>query len=884
MGFGNQVCAQFVALAVAAASLPVSSQESRPMVSARYTHALALHADGRVFAWGNDQSGQLGQGSEPFQTRPGRIAGLGPAQSVAAGSAHSLALHADGSVWGWGSNSEGQLGDGSLLGHTSTPVRAAGLAGVTEICGGGAYSLALRADGSVWAWGANHNGELGRGDDDERSTVPTRVPGLPAAARIACGDSHALALARDGSVFAWGSNLEGELGSGGTGKRALPARVPGLGSAVAVAAGMQFSSVLTADGAVWEWGVASPYAEPRGAPRTRPVRTEGLGPVSALVGAVGSFQIVAVGIDGASWWRWTASEAPVPQPPVGPIAALAAGYGQSFFVKTDGTVLGFGAYAGNGFGNLGDGTTLWRSEPAPVVDLSRAVRVASGIWHGLALDAAGGVWSWGLDVSGQLGRSRGLSRSIPTPVPGLAPVAQVSAGGQHSLAVTRDGQVWAWGSNGYAQLDGTWRQDSGVPVRVEGIGRVRSAEGGALYSLVLRDDGSVWGWGSALPGGDGDGLVQQLHHGAVAITAGGLHALALGADGSVWAWGDNGMGQLGDGTRQARARPARIAGLPLIQAIAAGLDSSYALGADGSVWAWGNNDRGQLGGGPAVQRSTPARVVGLSEVVELSAGPTHALVRRRDGAIWGWRWAYDNYGEMGETAASNTDPLPPGPLATGVGDVTGIAAGESLSALLRADGTLYLGGLNADGQRGDGTYALQPGFTGVVDPQFSGFLDLDMNPANLTVPADKVPPFFIGTYRSGAISALTLKAELRGLGASVQASLVSGALRQSAAVRGYDVFVAAYVPALGASGVQPILMMHPTRAWAPLAVPIAAFMNNVALNSPVESVVLTLFERADFSESMLDGTELFIGYGTDADEMLRSARFRKIMTLRRTSP
>src|SRR5690606_38406763 len=117
----------------------------------------------------------------------------------------------------------------------------------------------------------------------------------------------------------------------------------------------------------------------------------------------------------------------------------------------------------------------------------------------------------------------------PTPVPGLAPVAQVSAGGQHSLAVTRDGQVWAWGSNGYAQLDGTWRQDSGVPVRVEGIGRVRSAEAGALYSLVLRDDGSVWGWGSALPGGDGDGLVQQLHHGAVAITAGGLHALALGA-------------------------------------------------------------------------------------------------------------------------------------------------------------------------------------------------------------------------------------------------------------------------------------------------------------------------------------------------------------------
>ncbi len=837
-----------------------------PMVAAGYQHSVALRNDGSVFTWGSDQSGQLGAGVLPFEPTPGRINTLANIQSIAAGSEHSLAVDGSGNVFTWGGNYSGQLGDGSTA-NRSTPVQVMGLTNVLQVCGGTGFSLALRADGTLWAWGENYDGILGNGSHTS-SLVPVQVPDVAGARAIACGNHHVLALRQDGQVIAWGTNGDGELGDGSTVDRNRPALVNALSGVLAIAAGNHFSVALKQDGTVWEWGVTLPYNNPHGTPRTLPTQTLGLANIAVIAATVNSFGLVAIQSDGVGWWRWTTGYPPEAQAAVGGLRTVMAGYGQGFLLKSDGSVLGFGG--GNGFGSLGDGGTVYRDEPGPVVGIANIAAVASGTWHGLALDAMGNVYSWGLDTDGQLGRARVLSRSLPAKVAGLPALTQVSAGVGNSMGVDAEGNVWVWGSNGYGELgDGSYR-DTGTPIKLTTIDQVQAVAAGAFYSLALKRDGAVWGWGSTLPGvGDNPSVPALLHAGARAIAAGGLHALALNQDGTVWSWGANGTGQLGDGSSVDRKQPVKVQGLSGVIAIAAGSRSSYALKADGSVVAWGQNDRGELGDGSTSNRFTPVVVNGLTQVTALSVGPIHALARRSDGAIWGWSWGYDLYGELGDNP--NLELSKPAPLTLGVDRVAAVTAGDALSVLLRQDGSVYTAGRNNVGQLGDATYSQTTSFVGVVDDQFTGFLDLDTRAANLPLPAGKAVPFFLATYRLGSLSATTLKANVRGLDlAAGRTAVRAGAV--------YQLFVAAHVPT---SQATPIFLLQPNRSWAALSFPISAYLSNVALNSSADFILLELFENDNLTADLLVGTSILVGYGIDADEMLRNLRFRTIFTITR---
>jgi len=192
--------------------IPVSGNATTPMVSLGAQHALALRNDGTVVSWGSDESGQLGAGRLPYETRPGMVAGLTGVRSIASGVNHSLAVRADGTVWTWGNNYDGQLGDGSTI-NSSEPTQVRGLVEVVQACGGDGYSLALRRDGSVWAWGGNYYGTLADGTQ-ENSLLPRQVLDLSSVNKVVCGSTHALALRSDGRVWAWGSNAEGALRKG----------------------------------------------------------------------------------------------------------------------------------------------------------------------------------------------------------------------------------------------------------------------------------------------------------------------------------------------------------------------------------------------------------------------------------------------------------------------------------------------------------------------------------------------------------------------------------------------------------------------------------------------------------------------------------------------
>ncbi|MCX5822382.1 MAG: RCC1 repeat-containing protein, partial [Deltaproteobacteria bacterium] len=178
-------------------------------------------------------------------------------KAVAAGYDHTVVLTTDGKVYTWGNNSNGQLGDGSTTGRT-TPAQVGGadISNIKAIDAGYKYTIALGSDGTVWTWGYNNKGQLGNNTQTD-SYTPQQVGTLSGSviASIAAGYDHALSARNDGTVWAWGNNSSGQLGDNSTTARTNPQQVSTLSGAVAVSAGQNDTlALLKADEAFRSWG------------------------------------------------------------------------------------------------------------------------------------------------------------------------------------------------------------------------------------------------------------------------------------------------------------------------------------------------------------------------------------------------------------------------------------------------------------------------------------------------------------------------------------------------------------------------------------------------------------------------------------------------------
>src|SRR6266478_1004430 len=262
-------------------------------------HSLALKSDGTVWAWGYNGYGELGNATftsnnTPVQVLgPGGVGFLTGVTAIAVGGLHSLALKSDGTVWAWGLNFQGQLGNGTVT-NSNTPVQVLGpggvgnLTGVTALAVGGGqnqHSLALKSDGTVWAWGYNGQGQLGNATNTTSNT-PVQVLGLSGVTAIAGGVFHSLALKSDGTIWAWGYNFYGQLGNGTNTDSNTPVQVLGLSGATAIAGGNYHSLALKSDGTVRAWGSNGAGALGDGANTNSntPVQVLGTGGVGFLSG------------------------------------------------------------------------------------------------------------------------------------------------------------------------------------------------------------------------------------------------------------------------------------------------------------------------------------------------------------------------------------------------------------------------------------------------------------------------------------------------------------------------------------------------------------------------------------------------------------------------
>jgi len=340
-------------------------------VAAGSAHSMALGQDGRLWGWGSNGFGQLGIGTFDDRDLPIEVAALSDVTSVGCGSAHVMALAANGDLWVWGGNGRGQLGNGGSA-HVSLPFHL--LTGAVVVGAGHWHSLAVLDDDRVLAWGENGAGALGDGSKDDSNT-PVEVVGLTGVrlTQVVGGNGHSLGLASDGMVWAWGSNLNGQLGDGTTVDSLVPKQVPGLSDVVAIAAGSQTSHAVVSDGSVRGWGSGNLG---NGTPDASSV------PVRAATSNV-------VGIDGTKVYV--------------------------LIVRGDGSVWGWGSNRLGGLGQDPD-TVPWLGLPTRIDGPERVVSVAVGSWHSLAADEDGVVWAWGWNLYGQLGNGTTTDSTVPIPL------------------------------------------------------------------------------------------------------------------------------------------------------------------------------------------------------------------------------------------------------------------------------------------------------------------------------------------------------------------------------------------------------------------------------------------------------------------------------------
>lgn len=235
--------------------------------------SMALDADGNIWTW-DAVSEPLTKVSVTPSTKPTPILGISGVSAVSAAKGVNLALKADGSVWSWGLNEFYRYVDAGnsktlpvlcspgypLTRNVPAPIRIEGLEQVVQISTGGDFGAALSSNGTVWTWGANGAGELGTGETADHVCAPTQVPGLTGITAIATGFGHVLALKSDGTVWSWGSNGRGQLGNGTQVSSNVPVRVPGLADIVAISAADHYdaaaghSVAVDSLGTVWAWG------------------------------------------------------------------------------------------------------------------------------------------------------------------------------------------------------------------------------------------------------------------------------------------------------------------------------------------------------------------------------------------------------------------------------------------------------------------------------------------------------------------------------------------------------------------------------------------------------------------------------------------------------
>ncbi|MCB9787114.1 MAG: lamin tail domain-containing protein [Deltaproteobacteria bacterium] len=752
----------------------VSGVSGASQVTVGADHSCALVGAGEVQCWGRGTSGQLGDGLGSSSATPVTVTGITDATQIAAGAAFTCAVKGDQTVACWGYNAEYQLGDGSTATRKS-PVAVAGISGAVAVAAGEDFACALLDTDAVRCWGNGFYGQLGDGTTDN-ATAPTTVVDLtefarcsacsdgnvctddlcdpagcqhlplpdgtpcgigdvcaagacvagdPAGSRLAMGSFQTMVVRTDGTVAAWGSNANGQLG---TGSLTEPSRtyaddVPGLTGVHSVGSGREQMCAALDGGGLECWGSNSSGQLGQG--------TTG-GEIASPTAVAGLSDIIDV--EGGDFYTCA--------------------------LRSTGQVLCWGY---NAFGELGLGSSGNAiATPQAVSGLSDAVQLSVGASHACAVREGGRIACWGQGGSGRLGNGLSFDEKSPVEVApgkaGLFHAVAVAAGDAHTCAISVDGTVACWGSNSYGALGDGTNSLRKTPVATSVVTDVVDLSAGEDHTCAVSGDGSLACWGHDQNGQLGDGLTSSRSTPYVlpSITTAASVAAARGAtcallqDDTVSCWGTNYLGYLGDGTAKTRGLPQPVVGLdpygdcaacddgnvctddvchPTLGCqhapAAAGLPCGVGASCDasgvcsevlatnrriaagsrhvcviddaGAVSCWGRNDQGQLGDGSMVDSPSPV-AVSLSDVaISVSSSRSHTCALLASGAVQ--CWGDNGQGQLGDgTKDDSGSPV----TVAGLSGAVSLAAGGYHTCATLGDGTARCWGWGFGGRLGTG--------------------------------------------------------------------------------------------------------------------------------------------------------------------------------------
>ncbi len=347
----------------------------------------------------------------------------------------------------------------TIILDTTTPT------GLPHISAGEYHNGYLRSDGLPAMWGYNQFGQIGDGTTVNKTT-PVRIGMDMSWAAIAPGAYHTIGLTMNGTLWAWGQNGYGQLGDGSTSDRTSPVPVGSDMDWVSVSAGGGHTVAIKSNGSLWTWGL----------------------------------NFYGQGGDGTTTYNWTTPKNILPGTRW---AAVSARGNHTVAIKTDGTLWAWGY---NGYGQLGDGTTVNRFAPVQIGSDTKWVSVSAGETYTVARKSDGTIWAWGDNSYGQCGIPNTTSL-VPMRIGTGTNWATISAGGRHTVAVKSDGTLWAWGWNYFGQLGDGTTSTRYAPVAIMTSAEWLLAYAGANHTIALRPDGTVWAWGDNYRGQSGDGTV-----------------------------------------------------------------------------------------------------------------------------------------------------------------------------------------------------------------------------------------------------------------------------------------------------------------------------------------------------------------------------------------
>lgn len=448
-------------------------------VSAASFHCLAIDIAGNLWAWGdNINEGLLGDGSGLSQTNPVKINVGVKYKSISAAYEHSLAVDESGNIWAWGRNQSGQIGINSFPTKSSFVKIKPDIKFQAVSTGQHDFSFAIDNSGYLWAWGNNNGGSdiygnistfLGNGNSISQR-LPIQIKSDTKFQTVSCGADHTLAIDESGNLWAWGDNSYGQIGDGSNVRKKIPVLIKSGTKFESVSAGNAFSLAIDESGNLWAWGYNDgQLGDGTSIDKNTPIQL--MNGVKFKTISTANHSLAIDELD--NLWTWgynnygelgdgTTAEktTPIKINSTTKFKTISAGTYYSMAIDQSGNLWVCGA---NNVGQLGDGTTTNRLNFTQIKAGTKfqAIYASNNAYtgeqtHSLAIDELGNLWIWGYNRSGELGNGTTIDEHTPIQIMAGNKFQKIATGSNNSFAIDDQGILWACGLNNRGSLgDGT---------------------------------------------------------------------------------------------------------------------------------------------------------------------------------------------------------------------------------------------------------------------------------------------------------------------------------------------------------------------------------------------------------------------------------------------